>query len=196
MWSGIIQAPEIEAAHAFRLKRLCQSDAALENFALLVEREVGVERSTLRAVFRFRCTRPINFEEWAGDIGHAQLVFFENAPRLRDFLGVEIQDVLVPHAAQLDPLHAEFECGHFASTAKVLANLVADHRNPEWRFHTVSFNFSWRYSLFAAAASLGLRALSGTASSSTIAQPRKLILPNASKTAGTSTNPCPNSTKR
>src|SRR5207302_4076886 len=132
----------------------------------------------------------------AGDIRHAQLVLFQDAACLFDLFCVKLQHVLVPHAPQFDPIHAEFFAGDFASPAKVLRDFIVDDGDSERRFHTVTLSFSSRYFLLISAHSLGVRVLSGTASSSTMAQPRKLTLCKASNTSGRSTRPRPNSTKR
>src|SRR5207249_7537865 len=107
-----------------------------------------------------------------------------------------IEQVLVPHAAQFDPVHAELFGGDFASTAEILRDFIVDDGNPERRIHTVTPSFSSRYFLLMAPDSFGVRALSGTTSSSTIAQPRKFTLCKAANAAGRSTRPLPNSTKR
>src|SRR5208282_5490361 len=188
--------PKIEAADAVGLEGLGQLDAAFENFVLLLEREIGVKLGAFRAEFGFRCAGPVHFEERAGDVRHAQFVFFEDAARLVDFFGVKTKQVFVPHAAQLDPLKAKLARNHFARTAEVLAHFIVDDSNMEWRGHTVSPSFSSTYFLLMTADSLGVRALSGTASSSTIPHPRKFILRSAASTAGRSTEPRPSSTKR
>src|SRR6266850_945626 len=36
------------------------------------------------------------------------MVFFQDATRFLDFRGIQFQQVLFPHAAQLDPFHAKF----------------------------------------------------------------------------------------
>src|SRR5271165_2132542 len=131
IWLLIFQAPEIEAAHAIGLEGLCQLDGTLEHFILLIECEVGVKIS-MHAVFRRGSTFPFDLEERTGDIGYAQSVFLDNAAGLGNFVCVEVEDVLVPHAAELDPLHAEFVGGNFAGVAEVLRDLVVDHGNAEW----------------------------------------------------------------
>ena len=130
--SLIVEAPEIEAAHALRTEGFGHRDGALEDFVLLSQREVGVETLGL-AVFRLWRTRPIDLEERAGDVGDLELIFVEQAAGFRDFFFVEADDVLVPHAAQLDPFHAEFFRRHFADVAEVLRDLVIDYGNAEWR---------------------------------------------------------------
>src|SRR6266702_2695303 len=70
------------------------------------------------AVLRLRCAWPIHLEKRAGDVRHSQLVPFQYAPRFLDFLCVQLEQVLVPHAAQLDPFHAKFLRSYFAHVAK------------------------------------------------------------------------------
>src|SRR5205085_6523897 len=140
--------------------------------------------------------RPIHFKKRAGNIRDAQLVFLQDTPRLGNFFRVQAQNVLVPHAAQFDPVHAVFFCCDFTSPAEVLGNFVVNDRNTKGRLHMVTPIFSSRYFWLISAHSLGVRRLSGTASSSTTAQPRKLTLCKASNTAGRSTRPRPSSTKR
>src|SRR5881392_2270947 len=131
----IIQPPKIETPDAIRLKRLRQLDASFKHFILLLESKISVELIALGTVLRLRCARPIHLEKRAGDVRHTQLVLFQDAPRFFDFFCVQLEKVLVPHAAQLDPFHSKFLRGYFAYVPKVLTDLVVDHRNPEWRFH-------------------------------------------------------------
>ena len=128
----VLQTPEIEAAYAIGLKRLCHREGAIENFVLLSEGEVCAEAAAL-AELRFRRSGPVGLEKRAGDVGHLQLVFFQNPARLGDFLLVEVDDVLLPHAAQFHPLQAEFVGGNLAGMAEILADFVIDHRNTEGR---------------------------------------------------------------
>src|SRR5207245_4005839 len=123
-------------------------------------------------------------------------VLLQNPPRFFDFLGVQFEQVLVPHTSQLDAIHPKFLRGDFASTAKVLRDFVVDYGDSERRLHTVIPSLSTRYFLLIAAESLGVRVLSGTPSSSTMAHPRKFTLWSASNTAGRFTLPRPSSTKR
>ena len=81
----VFQPPEIESAHAIGLKRLRRLDALLEYFRLLIVAEVGVELVALGAVLRSRRARPIHFEERAGDVGDAQLIFLQNLLRFGNF---------------------------------------------------------------------------------------------------------------
>src|SRR5207253_1167080 len=166
------------------------------DFILLFEREISVELVALGAEFRLRRALPVHFEEWAGNVRHPQLVLFQNPPGFFNLFRIQFEQVLVPHAAQFDPVHAELFGGDFASTAEILRDFIVDDGNPERRIHTVTPSFSSRYFLLMAPDSFGVRALSGTTSSSTIAQPRKFTLCKAANAAGRSTRPLPNSTKR
>src|ERR1700730_4033576 len=192
----ILEAPEIKEADAVGTECPRQFDTPLEHFILLLKSKVSVELITLGAVFGFGRARPIHLEQRTGDVGDAQIVLFQNTPCFLDFFCVQIQQVFVPHAPQFDPIHAKFSGGHLASVAEVLRHLVADNSNSERRLHTVTPSFSSRYFLLITADSLGVRPGSGTASSSTMAQPRKFDLCNASNTAGKSIFPRPSSTKR
>src|SRR6266478_724179 len=133
--SLILEAPEIEKADAVGIESLGQLDAALEHFVLLLKREVCVELIALRTELRWGRPRPVHFEKRAGDIGYAQLVFFQDAASLVDFPGIKFQEVLIPHSPELHPFHAKFFRRYFARAAKVLSDLVVDDRNAEWRFH-------------------------------------------------------------
>src|SRR5271168_2690136 len=192
----ILDPPKIKKTHPVRLKRLRQLHAPLQHLLLLLIRKVCIKLSLLRTEFRLRRPRPIHLEQRARNIRHSQFVLFQYPPRLCDFLRVQIQQVLVPHPAQLDPFHSKFPRRHLARPPKILADLVVDHRPPERRFHTFTPSFSSKYFLLIAPHSFGVRALSGTASNSTIAQPRNFTLCSASNTPGKSTFPRPNSTNR
>ena len=72
--SGIVEAPEIEAADALGFESLGEGDAALEKFVLCVGIEVCVELIAAFALAGDRRAGPIGFEEWAGDVGDAQFV--------------------------------------------------------------------------------------------------------------------------
>src|SRR5947207_15984025 len=87
----ILEPPEIEESDAIGVEGLGQLDTSFQHFILLLKRKVCVELIALRAVLRLRCARPIHFEKGASDIGHTQLVFFQYAPRLFDFLGVQLE---------------------------------------------------------------------------------------------------------
>src|ERR1700693_2996669 len=130
IWLLVIQSPEIEAAHAIGLEGLGQLDGMLQHFVLLIESEVGMEVAVL-AELRLGSTLPVDFKEWTGDIGHSQSVLLKNTTRVRNLVCVQIENVLVPHAAKLDPLHPEFPRGNFAGTAKVLRDLVVDNGDAE-----------------------------------------------------------------
>src|SRR5260370_10338536 len=138
----------------------------------------------------------MHLKERAGDVGHVDLVFLQNAARFGGLRSIKAEDVFVPHAPQLDPLHAKFAGSDFASAAEILAEFIVDNSNPKWRVHTVSPSFSWRYSLLFAPAPFGRSVFLATSSTSTPAQPQQFALCRSSKTAGTSTKPCPSSTKR
>src|SRR5437016_5514507 len=60
-------------------------------------------------------------------------MLLKNSARFRDFFFVEVDDVLLPHAAQLDPSHAEFARRDFAGVPEVLRYLIVDDRNAEGR---------------------------------------------------------------
>src|SRR5207244_1551832 len=113
-----------------------------------------------------------------------------------NFLRIQIEHVLVPHAAQFDPFHPEIMGRDFAGALKILSDLVVDHSNPEWRLHSVNPSLLSTYFLLINAESLGVRERSGTLSSSTTTQPRKCTWRSASVIAGRSTFPRPSSTKR
>ena len=117
----IFEAPEIEAADAVGLEGFAEIDAACEHFVLLLEVEVGVELIAARAFFGYRRAGPMDFEERAGNVGDAQLVLVENLARAVDLVGVQIGDVLVPHAADLDPVQAEVVGGHRTGVIEVRA---------------------------------------------------------------------------
>src|SRR5579859_633372 len=154
--SLLFKAPEIKTAHTIGAERFRQRDAALKDVGLLLVSEVGIELRTLGAELRLGRARPIHLEQRAADVSHAQFIFFQDAAGLGDFAGVEIQNILVPHTAKLNPLHAEFARSDFAGTPKVLTDFVIDNRDAEGRLHTVNPNLSCRYCLLAAAASFGV----------------------------------------
>src|SRR5882762_583418 len=58
----VIEPPEIETANAIGLERLCQLNAALKYFVLLLKREVGVELAKAFQTERVRC-----FDFWRLD---------------------------------------------------------------------------------------------------------------------------------
>src|ERR1700687_509343 len=192
----IIESPEIEETDAIGMEGLGQLNTALEHFVLLLESEIVMALIVLRTELRLGCAWPVHLEERAGNIRHPQLVFFQDAARFIDFLGIQFEQVLVPHATQLDPTHSKFFRSYFARAAKVLTDLVIDNGDSERRIHTVTPSFCSRYFLLIAPDSLGVRVLSGTSSSSTMAQPLKFTLCNASNTAGRCNFPRPSSTKR
>ncbi len=129
----IFQAPEIETADAVGLKLFCEFDAAAKHIVLLGKAEVRVKLVALRAEFGCRRAGPIHFEERAGDIGNAQFILCQDALRFGDFLGVQIENVFIPHSTKLDPRHSKFPGDDFAHPAKILADFVIDHRETEWR---------------------------------------------------------------
>src|SRR5437899_105110 len=90
----------------------------------------------------------------------------------------------------------EIEGSDLERTTEILRELVGDDRNSERRVHMAYPSFSWRYLLLRIAESFGVPALSGTLSSSTIAQPRKPTWWSALNIPGRSTWPRPSSTKR
>src|SRR5262249_105791 len=136
------------------------------------------------------------FEQWTSNVGNAELVLLQNATRFLDFLRIKTQEIFVPHATELDPVHAEFSRDHCAGVIKILADFVVDDRDAEWSVHTRIRSFSSMFFLLIWAASFGLPGLSATLSSATTAQPRNFTLSIALKTAGRSTCPRPSSTKR
>ena len=192
----IFESPEIKAAYPVGAEGFCQLDAAFQYLVLLIESEIGIELVTLGTVLGFWSILIVHFKKRTGNVGDAQLVALQDAPRFLDFFGIEFEEVFIPHTAQLDPLHTEFPGGNLAGVAEILCDFVVDDCNFERRTHTVSPILSSRYFLEITADSLGVRDLSGTLSSSTTAHPRKLIFFSAAKTAGTSTLPRPNSTQR
>src|SRR5262249_38224768 len=139
-----IEPPKIKAAYAIGLECPSQLDAALQDFILLIKGKIGVELIALGAELRLGGARPVYFEEWARDIGHAQTVFLQNPARFLYFLGIQAEHVFVPHAAQLDPAHTELLGGDFTGPAEVLRNFVVDYGNPERGTHTVNPSFCSR----------------------------------------------------
>ena len=62
-----------------------------------------------------------------------QVVFGGNPPGFGDFLLVQINDVLISHAAEFDPLHAELARRNFTRAAKILRNFVVDDGDSKQR---------------------------------------------------------------
>src|SRR5712692_1325442 len=186
--SRVVQAPEIEATHAIGVKDPGKLQAPFQHFVLLLESKVRAELVALpRAVLGRRRSRPVDFKQRARDIGHAQAIALQQPPRFLDLFRIEVHQVLVPHATQLDPIEPKLAGGNLERATEVLRDLIRDDRNPEGRVHTVYPSFSSRYFLLMIAASFGVLALSGTRSSSTTAQPRKPTLWSAWNTPGRST---------
>ena len=155
------------------MKRLRQLNAALEHFILLLEGKIGAELIAFGTKLRSRSAGPVHLEERTGDIGDTQAVSFKNAAGFFDFLRVQLEEVFVPHTAQLDPVHAEIVRGNFARAAEILSDFVVDDSYAERRLHTLNPSLSSTYFLLMSADSFGVRALSGTLSNSTMAHPRK-----------------------
>jgi hypothetical protein len=106
--SDIFQPPEVEAANLVGAELLCQRDAALDNFILmLVGHFVRSVHIGFRAVTRLRSAGPIDFEERARDVGDLELVLGEDLLRVCDFSVRRSLQVLAPNLANLDPLQAE-----------------------------------------------------------------------------------------
>ena len=72
----IVQPPEVEAADAIGLELLGQFDTVFQQLILLLEIEAGMELVALWTLFGKRRSGPVDFEERAGYVGHAQLIFF------------------------------------------------------------------------------------------------------------------------
>src|SRR6202040_2709236 len=58
----IVKSPEIEATYTIGSKGFCQLDTAIEHFALLKKRKIGIELIAFRAELRLWSTRPIHFK--------------------------------------------------------------------------------------------------------------------------------------
>src|SRR5581483_11270109 len=158
----VVKSPKIEATDTFCVKSLCQLDAALQHFILLIKGIVRAELVMLQAELRLWRSRPIHFEQRTGNIGDSQLVSLQDAPRLRDLFGIELEYIFVPHAAQFDPSHAKFVGHDFAGTAEILRDLIVNDRNLEGRFHRAKPSLSSRYFLLIIADSFGVLDLSGS----------------------------------
>jgi len=102
----IVDAPEVEATDAVGGEGPSEFDAVREERILLREILGSMKLIALLRLFA-RGARPVDFVERAGDIGDTQAVLLQNAIGFCDLAGVEVGDVLVPHAAQLDPVEAE-----------------------------------------------------------------------------------------
>ena len=127
----VIETPEVEAANAVGLELLGEFDAAFEDFVLLFEIEAGAEVIVFGTVLRAGRPGEIDFEERAGDVGDAELVFVENGICVGDVGIVELEDVLAPHTAQLDPLQAEVVGDDRAGVIEVVGYLVVDDGDAE-----------------------------------------------------------------
>ena len=114
------------------MKALVSSMHLVEQSVLRFEIEVGVKLVVAGALFRERRAGPIHFEERTGDVGDAEVVFLENLDGVGDLLLIERGDVLVPHAAQLDPLEAEILGGYLAGVVEVGRDFVVDDGEAEW----------------------------------------------------------------
>ncbi len=115
-------------------------ESALQHFVLLAEREASFELVVL-AVFGLWSTRPIHLKERTGNVGHPQSVLLQNSSRFLEFIGIEIQYILIPQFTQFHPFHSEFIRGNFTSVAKILCDLVADDADSEGRRDAVYRNF-------------------------------------------------------
>src|SRR6516162_10208561 len=102
----ILEAPEIETADAIGTERFGHGDRTLKNFVLLVHGVVGVEALGL-TVLRFWGAGPVDLEQWTRDVGNSELKFSQQAAALGHIFFIESDDVLFPHAAELDPSHTE-----------------------------------------------------------------------------------------
>ena len=118
---GFFEPPEIEAADAIGLERFAKIDAALSTASCCLKSKSAWNWSRRGPSFDMRRARPMHFEERAGDIGDAQLVFAQDL-RAHDRLhsASRSRDVLSPHAANLDPVQAEIVCGHRAGVIEIL----------------------------------------------------------------------------
>src|SRR5262249_61938462 len=105
---------------------------ASEALVMLIKGRVGGELvALLRTVLRSRSVLPVHLKERAGHVGDAKFVALENASCFRDLLRIEPGEGLVPHTAQLDPLHPEFLRGNFAGATEVLRDLVVNYGHSE-----------------------------------------------------------------
>ena len=104
----VLEAPEIEAANLVSLELFGDGDGGIEDLVLLfkVGQDGGVV-AFLRAGFGARRAGPVDLEEWAANVGDAQVVLRKDGLRAGDFVGVKLVDGLVPEVADLDPPEAE-----------------------------------------------------------------------------------------
>ena len=123
----VFETPEIEAADAIGAEMLWRASMQRSSSViLLLEVEVGLELIAVLALLWKRRAGPVGFEERAGDVGDAQIVFGEDGLRALDVGVGHVGDVLVPHAAQFDPLQAEVVRGDRADVIEVLRDFVVD----------------------------------------------------------------------
>ena len=74
----------------------------------------------------------MDLKKRAGDVSDAQLVFFQDLAGAIDLIGVQFGYILVPHAANLDPLQAEVIGGHRAGMIEVSGNLIVNDGEAKW----------------------------------------------------------------
>jgi len=91
---------------------------------------VGVELVALLAVFTRRA-RPVDLEQRLATSVTRRLYFFQDAIGFGELVGVEIGDVFVPHAAQLDPVQAKIVGGDRAYVVEILRYFVVDDGKAE-----------------------------------------------------------------
>src|SRR5712664_3309813 len=132
---GIVQSPEIEATDAVRAQRLGGRDGAFQHLFLLRETVVRAKLRRLGAVFRSGCSGPVRFEKRAGDVGYLKTKFSQEPPYFGGFLFIEVNDVLVPRASQLDVTQAELFRSYFQGVTEVLSDLIGDDRKLEPAAH-------------------------------------------------------------
>ena len=121
-----------KATYAIGTEGFGHFDPPPQHLVLLIERKARMKVHRF-AVSRSWSALPIHFEQRAGNIGHAQTVFLQNALRFCDFLRIKVNDVLVPHRTQFNPSHPEFARRNLAGMAKILADLIIDNGNAERR---------------------------------------------------------------
>ena len=73
----------------------------------------------------------MDFEQRAGNVGHAQLVLFQDLAGAIHLIGVQVRYILVPHAAKLDPFEAKVVGRNRAGVIEVRGNLIINDGETE-----------------------------------------------------------------
>ena len=132
--SDVVESPEVEAANLVGLELFGEGDGAGEDFVLLFVGDFGGSMHvTLGAVLRFRSAGPVDFEEWAGDVGDLEFVFGEDLEGFRDFGVGDGLKVLAEHLSQFDVVKAEVVGDDRAGVIEVLRDFVGDDGDFEGR---------------------------------------------------------------